>query len=593
MTLTSFTVEAPGPLPAALAGLPVHVRVDDGDGLPAAATLRFRDPERLFLRESRIRIGVPLAVSARVGGGGAPVRLFAGEVVALEAEFDGTGSFTTVRALDRGHRLQRGRKVAGYPNRTAADIAREIARAAGLSPGTIDPTPTTYTLAAQSNITDWEFLQLLAADNGRQIEVVDDVFHFRSPPSAHGAPPAGPPGAADKSPYVLSLTENVLSISARLTSVGQVGRVEVRGWDIAEKRALLGEAVVVRSPGVLAGLDPAAAAVFGDARLTVTDVPYDDVAAVRAVSRSLADEVAAGFAELDVVVRGDPRLRAGVAVTLTGAGEPFDGKYTVTASRHVDRPGHGYETRLTVGPRPDRSVGRTGGAAGTVRAFGAAVAPRVPGVAIGVVTNTKAPENLRDQGWVQLRFPWLSGDGPGAQYVSDWVRTVQAGGTGGGGVVSPAVGDEVLVAFEQGLLDRPYVIGGLYNGRDRPSPHDVPLVDATSGEVVRASVANRAGDRVELLDAAQGPQGARLRTGDGKLVLHLDRRQTAVTVHSDGAVTVAAAGSVSIQGRGGITLDAGTGDLTLSGGSVSVSGTSVSVQGRAECAVKAPVVKIN
>lgn len=584
MALTSFSIEAPAPLPPALADLPVHIRIDDGDGLPAAATLRFRDPERLFLHDSKIRIGGPLTVMARGGmGGGEPVRLFEGEVVALEAEFDGTGSFTTVRALDRGHRLQRGRKVASYPNQTAADIARHIAERAGLRIGTIDPTPTTYPLATQANITDWEFLHLLAAENGRQMEVVDGMFHFRRPPVATTAPPVGAPGATNQSPYILSLTENVLAIRSHLSSVGQATRVQVRGWNVAEKRALLGESAVKQSPGALAGLDPSVADVFGEAPLTLTDVAYDSVAAVQAVAKSLAEDIAAGFAELDVVVRGDPRLRAGVAVTLTGAGEPFDGKYTVTASQHVDRPGSGYETRLTVGPR-SRSWSKAAGATAT---------PRIPGVAIGVVSNTKAPENLRDQGWVQLRFPWLSGDGEGEQYVSDWVRTMQFGGAGGGGVISPDVGDEVLVAFDQGLLDRPYVIGGLYNGRDRPSPHDTPLVDGTDGKVVRSSVANRAGDRIELLDSVQGLQGTRLRTGDDKLVLHLDRKQTAVTVHSDGAVTVTASGTVSIQGRGGISLDAGTGDLTLSGGNVSVSGTSVAVQGRAECAVKAPVVKIN
>ena len=43
-------------------------------------------------------------------------------------------------------------------------------------------------------------------------------------------------------------------------------------------------------------------------------------------------------------------------------------------------------------------------------------------------------------------FPWLSDD-----YVSDWARTVQPGaGKDRGAMVLPEVGDEVLVAFEQG-----------------------------------------------------------------------------------------------------------------------------------------------
>ena len=585
MASTTFLVEAPGPLPPTLEKLPVHLRVEDGNRMPSAATLRYRDPERLFLRESGIRIGVPLRITARRAGVGPALPLFSGEVVALEAEFDGTGSFTTVRALDRGHRLQRGRKVAAYPNMTASDIARKLALDAGLPIGTIDSTSTTYALAAQPDLSDWDFLQALAEDNGVELAVVDGLFHFRRPPTALSAPPADLPGSTD--PRVLSMTRNVLSVRSHLSSVDQVGLVRVRGWNAEEKRALVGESVVESSRGALVGLSPQAADVFGEHVLTVTDVPYTSDAAVLAVAESIAADVSASLAELEVVVQGDPGLLRGVAVTLTGAGEPFDGKYTITASRHVDRPGAGYETWLTVGGRQDRST--RGLAVGALAAAGSA---RIPGVAIGVVTDTKPPANGAEQGWVRLRFPWLSGDDePGSSYVSDWVRTVQFGGVGGGGVISPDVNDEVLVAFDHGLLERPYVIGGLYNGADRPSPNDVPLVDETSGKVGRRTLASRAGDRVELLDATSAA-GVRLGTGDGKLVLFLDRQQTSITVRSDGTVSVTATQAVTVKGQG-ITLDAGDGALNLHGGNISVSGTSVSLQGQQQCAINAPSVKIN
>jgi phage protein D len=586
MSPTTFIVEAPGPLPPSLQKLPVHVRVEDGNRMPSAATLRYRDPERMFLRESGIRIGVPLRITARRGSPGVALPLFSGEVVALEAEFDGTGSFTTVRAFDRGHRLQRGRKVAAYPNMTASDIARKLALGAGLPLGTIDPTPTTYTLASQPDISDWDFLQALAEDNGVELTVADGLFHFRHPLTAATAPPGDLPTTTD--PAVLSMTRNVLSVRSHVTSVDQVGRVQVRGWSADEKRALLGEAEVTESRGALIGLSPQSADVFGDHSLAVTDMPFSSDAAVTAVAESIAADVAASLAELEVVVRGDPSLRSGVAVTLTGAGEPFDGKYTVTASRHLDRPGGGYETWLTVGGRQNRTA--HGLAAG---ALAAARSPRIPGVAIGIVTDTTAPANGAEQGWVRLKFPWLSGeDALGSSYVSDWVRTVQLGGVGGGGVISPDVNDEVLVAFDHGLLDRPYVIGGLYNGHDKPSPNDIPLVDETSGKVGRRTLATRAGDRIELLDTADGTAGVRLRTSDGKLVLYLDRQQTAITVQSDGTVSVTAAKTVMVKGEG-ITLDAGDGALTLTGGSVTVSGKSVSLDGQEECAITAPSVKLN
>lgn len=142
--------------------------------------------------------------------------------------------------------------------------------------------------------------------------------------------------------------------------------------------------------------------------------------------------------------------------------------------------------------------------------------------------------------------------------MTDWVRTVQWGGQGGGGVFSPEVNDEVLVGFEQGMLDSPYVLGGLYNGVDKPSPHDVPLVDPTSGKVNRRSLVSRSGNRLELLDAPRGPSGVRLATGDKRLDITLDERrgEIALTVFARGGSR--ALSSVTLNSSG-ITLDAGTG----------------------------------
>lgn len=44
-------------------------------------------------------------------------------------------------------------------------------------------------------------------------------------------------------------------------------------------------------------------------------------------------------------------------------------------------------------------------------------------------------------------------------------RTLQVGG----GVISPDLDDEVLVGFEHGRLDRPFILGGLYNRLDTPN----------------------------------------------------------------------------------------------------------------------------
>ncbi|MGW4896901.1 VgrG-related protein [Kitasatospora sp. NPDC004240] len=581
----TFVLGCPGPLPPPWAEQPKEVHVQESGGLPASAVVRVLDPYRRLLEQSGITIGRPFTVRAR-GEGGALLPLFTGEVIALEAEFDGDGSWTTVRALDLSHRLQRGRRVRGFRDRRASEVVRELAQAAGVRLGQVDATATTYEYLTQPNVSDWEFLRTLALENGRELVMLDGLLHFRDPVPAAAAP--GPGTRAEQSPFVLELGANVLAVRAAVSSVGQVNRVEVRGWDVAAKRPVESVVAVAPSTELRFGSTPAEAlAAFPPATLLVADVPYRTDAEAVAVSAALAADQAAALGELEITVRGEPRLRVGSPVAVSGAGTPFDGKYTVTSAVHVDH-GLGYETRLTVSGRQDRGLfGLASGASAAARS------PRVPSVATGVVVDVMRAGGLprdgyggqEEQGWVRLGFPWLSDGAPGGEaYVSDWCRTVQWGGVGGGGVVCPDVGDEVLVGFEQGLLDRPYVIGGLYNGRDRPSPERSALTDGY-GRVNRRSVASRAGDRIELLDSAVQERGVRLRTADDKLVLHLDRQRTAVTISSDGTVDIRSAGRVTVHGDG-VELDAGAGELKLSGRSVSIRGTT-------DVTVRATTINLN
>jgi uncharacterized protein involved in type VI secretion and phage assembly len=83
------------------------------------------------------------------------------------------------------------------------------------------------------------------------------------------------------------------------------------------------------------------------------------------------------------------------------------------------------------------------------------------GVEVAIVTNVKDDDKL---GRIKVCFPRLPG-----KPESDWVRVSQpAAGAGRGFYWLPHVNDEVLVAFERGEAHRPYVIGSLWNGKDKP-----------------------------------------------------------------------------------------------------------------------------
>ncbi|MEV5686814.1 VgrG-related protein [Streptomyces sp. NPDC052164] len=589
---TALVVEFGGtPLPAKFVNTLVEGYVDDSRTLPDLFLLRFRDPDRVLLEQAGLKIGTEARLLARAGGDTAPKPLLDGVVTALEVELDETGTFTVVRGLDESHRLFRGRRVASYQNMTLADICGQVARRAGLKPGNVDIAGPVLEHIAQPNVTDWEFVRGLAEEAGAQAYVRDGQLHITRPAEASGAPDAS--ARADRDPLVLELGSNLLRCRAGVSAAEQVSEVEVRGWDVQAKQPLVGRAPAGKSSTLELGVTAAeVAAPFGEARFVVTDAAYGAQAQVDQAAKALAERIAGSFAELEAVIRGNPEVRAGSAVALNAVGAPFEGRYTVTSSRHVFDAVRGYETWITVSGQQERSLfGLTGGAPG---GGGGGGGSRCAGLVSGTVTDTQDPEG---SGRVKVRFPWLSDE-----YASDWARTAQSGGTGGGEAFIPEVGDEVLVGFEHGHLDRPYVLAGLYNGKDRPggggsgaSGSGAPagdsgtpaggggggeLVDPTSGAVNRRTFASKSGNQLELLDAANGPQGVRLRTGDGKLTIDLDRKGTAIVINSDGSVTIEAKERVSITAAKGVALDAGRGALQLAGDSVTLTSRSgVSVDG--------------
>ncbi|GAA2223953.1 VgrG-related protein [Streptomyces amakusaensis] len=570
---SALVVEFGGtPLPAELANTLVEGYVDDSRTLPDLFVLRFRDPGRVLLARTGLAIGGEARLLARAGGDSAPNPLLTGVVTALEVELDETGTFTVVRGMDESHRLFRGRRVASYQNMTLADVCAQVARRAGLKPGPVDVAGPVLEHLVQPNVTDWEFVRGLAEEAGAQAYVRDGSLHITRPTGAGGAP--GGSARAERDPLVLEMGANLLRCRAGVSSAEQVSEVEVRGWDVRTKEPLVGRAPAGRSATLELGVTAAeVSAPFGEARFVVTDAAYGTQEQVDLAARALAERIAGSFAELEAVIRGNPEVRAGSAVALNAVGAPFEGRYTVTSTRHVFDPVRGYETWITVSGQQERSLfGLTGGGA-------PGGGSRPQGLVNGTVTDTQDPEG---SGRVKVRFPWLSDE-----YASDWARTAQSGGTGGGEAFIPEVGDEVLVGFEHGRLDRPYVLAGLYNGKDRPGGGSPTagkpggdLVDPTTGAVNRRAFASKSGNQLEILDHADGPQGVRLLTGDGRLTIDLDRRGTVIVINSDGGVTIEAKEKVSIKAARGVALDAGEGPLELAGQSLALtSRTGVVVDG--------------
>src|SRR5262249_16601611 len=91
---------------------------------------------------------------------------------------------------------------------------------------------------------------------------------------------------------------------------------------------------------------------------------------------------------------------------------------------------------------------------------------RQGGVVIGTVKKLKDPRNL---GRIKVHFNWLDDTNR-----TRWARVATLmSGSGRGSWFMPEIDDEVLLAFHHGDMQHPYIVGYLWNGKDKPPNGDI------------------------------------------------------------------------------------------------------------------------
>lgn len=158
------------------------------------------------------------------------------------------------------------------------------------------------------------------------------------------------------------------------------------------------------------------------------------------------------------------------------------------------------------------------------------------GVVIGIVTNNKDEDNL---GRVKLKFPWLSD-----QDESFWARlAVPMAGNSRGTFFIPEIDDEVLVVFEHGDINRPYVIGSLWNSNDAP-----PL-DNADGENNIRQIKSRSGHTLTFNDK-DGEETFEIvdKTGSNKIIIN--SADNCITIESSKDIKIKSSdGNISLEGK--------------------------------------------
>jgi phage protein D/phage baseplate assembly protein gpV len=474
-----------------------------------------------------------------------------GEITAINPSFPQSGAPTiAVSGYDRSHRLRTNSPAPrSFKYVNASLIAIRLAVENKLVP-IVDPGGRVHE-SIEQNGSDWALLQELADRNYFQVFVRWDKLYFRFPrPQFEMA--------------VLEWGKNLISFSPRLSMSGQHGIQVVQSYNYRLAQTIVSVlpalAVASDSEDIIERLGSAAVDQLVElGRYVSRGEQVSDHLEGAALAKSILQQLLEGLYEGTGSCIGLPQLRAGDMIEIQGVGKRFSGKYRLRRVTHTIDDG-GYRTTFEVAQRYTTNLLQS-----LRNKLNDSPAPnrqnRIEGIMVATVKNNiNDPERL---GRVQVSFPELS-DGN----FSRWARvaTFMAGGSlsdSWGGYFLPDVGDEVFVAFEHGDINRPVVVGSVWNGKARPP-------EANKDQNARKMIRTKTGMQI-LFDETSGQECLSIQDKPGNsITLRSARNAESLTIKDKAGATIKLNAQPSeerltITDKAGssITMDSKTGDVII------------------------------
>jgi len=378
--------------------------------------------------------------------------------------------------------------------------------------------------------------------------------------------------AGTSATHTLELYQDIIRLHVRMTSVAQDAKVQVLSWDPQQKQAIVGQSTH-GTPTVSIGQSVYSGSLakdFSASTMVVANRPTTNGSVADALAKAVKDDILANAVQVTGEVHGNPDLQPGRMVKLDKLGSRLNGDYYVTSATHRYSNKQIYTTAFTVSGRRSDTLGELVSSASSSNGHGGADAP-----AIGIVTDNKDPDGMAR---VKVKFPWL-----GDNVESDWARLVAPGnGPTRGVYFIPEVDDEVLVAFEHGDVHRPFILGGLWNGKDKPPKANSEIVTQTVNQRI---IQSRTGHQI-IFDDTDQKQMVIIKSQAGHTVTLDDSGGGKISIvdkSTKNSITIdTGANKISIHAMQDIELTSDTGNIKISAaaGNVNISGLQSSVSGQ-------------
>lgn len=314
----------------------------------------------------------------------------------------------------------------------------------------------------------------------------------------------------------------------------------------------------------------------------------------------------------------NPGLRVGVIVSIRDVGlKEAYGDYIITRITHQIYQGGDYLNQFQAVPVE-------------VKTPPLVIIPSSPTceTQLAVVTDVADEKKL---GRVRVRFQWQEGTGE----TSPWIRVASPyTGKGKGFFMTPEVDDVVLVAFESGVAEKPYVLTGFYHGKTPPewfdaknrfkgfksrggnkwkfddkensiqmhAPNSILL---TAGKTIAIRSGKKDDDSSivmkegkEIAVKTNGKEGTTITLDAGKGTVVIKAKK--ISIEASEMVEVNAVKDVTINGKAKVAVSSGSMveiksvDVKVDGSAkVDTSGAQVSIKGTATVDVNGGLIKLN
>lgn len=313
-----------GAIPPNAAASVISISCRQDNAMADTVEVRLRNDDLRWIEDPLFEEGKKLSV--KMGYCETDIQtIVTAEIVRRECDFPERGpAQLTVVALDKEFRLKHGKKSRIFSGMKDSDVVTQLAGEAGLS-ADVDDSQVQHGYLFQMAQTNLEYIRERAHRLGWVVQVdrENSKLSFKKP--GHGQAKA----------IMLKWGDNLLSHRPRFSTDEMIKGVEVRGWDIWTKKALIGKAQPAGAAWSKMGLSRLGPdLVKGDVQVLYPREPMFKPQEAEQMAIAYANELLANYAEGEASCQGENKIFPGAVVEIQGCGKRASGNYYVVSTLH-------------------------------------------------------------------------------------------------------------------------------------------------------------------------------------------------------------------------------------------------------------------